>query len=178
MDNEEGQLFRARIADDAGGARFLRTGDLGFVYKGKLYVVGRSKDLIIQHGRNIYPEDIEDTIIHVDTQIRPGRVAAFSIPDPAVSEGEKGAELFVVAAELRGVPDEEQLKDLASRIRSRLSEEHSVFTWAVVLLRSGTLEKTTSGKIRRGSCRDAYMSGELEGRILLDERFKGGGADS
>ncbi|HWM92617.1 MAG TPA: amino acid adenylation domain-containing protein [Thermoanaerobaculia bacterium] len=148
------RLFRARTA--GGDGPFLRTGDLGFLAAdGELFVTGRLKDLIILRGRNYYPQDIERTAARVDPALRPDGGAAFSIE-------RDGTERLVVAQEVEhgraGAPD---LAELAEAVRRAVADEHEVAVEEVVLLRSGTLPKTTSGKVRRQACRAEYLEGKL-----------------
>lgn len=143
--------FGARLADGQGP--FLRTGDLGFFANDDLYVVGRIKDLIIIRGRNIYPQDIELTIERMSPAIRPGCVAAFSVDID-------GDERLVVAAEVdpaKGAPAE--LPKLAI---AAIGTGHDVQLHELVMLGSGMLPKTTSGKIQRRGTRAAYLADELQ----------------
>jgi acyl-CoA synthetase (AMP-forming)/AMP-acid ligase II len=145
--------FEARITGEAGGP-FMRTGDLGFVHEGELYVTGRLKDLIIVNGRNVYPQDLERTAEEAAApDLRAGASAAVSIA------GEAG-EAVVLIAELQGAsttPAEEVVR----AIRHRVMELHDVVLHEVVLIRQSTIFKTSSGKIQRRACRDAYLAGSL-----------------
>ncbi len=147
---ETAATFGARLADGQGP--FLRSGDLGFVADNDLYVVGRIKDLIIIRGRNIYPQDIEQTLERMSAAIRPGCVAAFSVE---VS----GEERLVVVAEVdpaKGAPAELPRLALAA-----VASNHDVQLHELVMLASGTIPKTTSGKIQRRGTRAAYLANEL-----------------
>ncbi|HSS76217.1 MAG TPA: AMP-binding protein, partial [Thermoanaerobaculia bacterium] len=132
---------------------FLRTGDLGFVADGELYVTGRLKDLIILRGRNHYPQDLERTAEGSHPDLRPGNAAAF-----AVETG--GEERLVIALEVER-RRRDRLEELAEAVRRSVAEEHEVTVWEVVLLRAGTLPKTSSGKVQRRLCRELYVTGEL-----------------
>ena len=137
------RTFRARLAADPGDGPFLRTGDLGFVRDGELFVTGRLKDLIIVRGRNHYPQDIERTVERSHPDLRAGGGAAF-----AVDAG--GEERLVVVQEvdrhgLRGL----DAAEVDGAIRRAVAEEHEVAVHAVVLVRPVTLPKTSSGKIQR-----------------------------
>jgi len=147
------QTFRARIADTNDGP-FLRTGDLGFVAGGELFVNGRRKDLIIIRGRNHYPHDLEQTVEQSHTALRTGCGAAFAIDVD-------GVERLVVVQEVdrqwRGQGGDE----IAELIRRRVAEEHEVPLHALVLIKTGYIPKTTSGKIQRSLCRARYLGGEL-----------------
>lgn len=152
---ESEAIFRARITDETG--KFLRTGDLGFLLESELFITGRLKDLIIVRGRNLYPQDLELTIQRSHPSVRPGFVAVFAAKeDPetivAVVEADRGP----------GVSGEEVIRV----IRETTLLEHGVFLRTVVLIRSGTIPKTTSGKIRRSACRDLLAAGELQ--ILME----------
>jgi len=146
--------FRARRADTGEGP-FLRTGDLGFIHQGELFPAGRIKDLIIIRGVNHYPQDIEQTVERSHPRLRPGCGAAFV----AESEG-RGRQQLVVVHEVeraRAAP----LDEVLHAVRRDVSAEHGLTLDAVVLLRSGSIPKTTSGKIRRHACREAFLDGSL-----------------
>ena len=144
----------ARLEDKGYGDRtYLRTGDLGFVLDGELFVTGRLKDLLILRGRNLYPQDVELTAEKAHPALRPGGAAAFSIEID-------GEEQLVVAAEMRR-PDAEVAGKVTEDARRAVSEEHGINPREIVLLRPATLPKTTSGKVRRRACRDAYLAGSL-----------------
>jgi acyl-CoA synthetase (AMP-forming)/AMP-acid ligase II len=160
---ESAQTFQARLADDGSGP-FLRTGDLGFLQDGQLYVTGRIKDLIIVEGRNHYPQDIELTVERSHPAIRPGCVAAFAIEVD-------GAERLAVAAELdrQSRPREQgddradpQLAELLRTVRQAIAQQHELQAHTVVLLKTGTLPKTSSGKVQRHACRAGLLAGTLE----------------
>jgi amino acid adenylation domain-containing protein len=148
------RLFRARTAD--GDGPFLRTGDFGFLAAdGELFVTGRLKDLIILRGRNHYPQDVERTAERVHPTLRPGCGAAFSIE-------RDGEERLVVVQEVEhGRPETPEPSVLAEAIRRAVADEHEVAVEEVVLLRSGTLPKTSSGKVRRQACRADYLAESL-----------------
>ncbi len=145
--------FRAYIKDTQEGP-FLRTGDLGFLDNGELFVTGRLKDLIILHGRNHYPQDFELTVEECDKALRPGCTAAF-----AVETGSE--ERLVVVQELRDAK-QTGLAEIISKIRSALFKEHGVTPHAVVLVAAGNVPKTSSGKIQRQACRALYLSDGLK----------------
>jgi acyl-CoA synthetase (AMP-forming)/AMP-acid ligase II len=128
---------------------WLRTGDLGFVHDGDVYITGRCKDLIILNGRNHHPTTIEWAVADVDG-VRKGNVVAFSVP------GEE-SEVLVVVAETRPGPPE----DTAQKVAAAISEQLSLKVEEVVLLGAGQLPKTSSGKLQRRKTREQYLSGEL-----------------
>jgi acyl-CoA synthetase (AMP-forming)/AMP-acid ligase II len=150
QDERAGEVFGAVLDGEEG---WLRTGDLGFVYGDSLFIAGRRKDLIIIDGRNHHPTDIELTVEAAVPAVRSGNVAAFS-----VDTGEK--EQVVIAAEIR--PDENaDLGKLRAMVRRAVAAHHDVYVHEVVFLRRGTMPKTSSGKLRRRSCRDRYQRGTL-----------------
>jgi acyl-CoA synthetase (AMP-forming)/AMP-acid ligase II len=175
---EETELtFHAHLADTGEGP-FLRTGDLGFVRDGELFVTGRLKDLIIIGGRNLYPHDIELTVEQSHAGVRPGCCVAFSV-DFADEER------LVIAAEVerryqlerhqengespgnshRSYPNghpSEDLEAMVRTIRRAVAEEHDVRVHAVVLLRTGSIPRTPSGKVQRSVCEARFRDGALD----------------
>jgi acyl-CoA synthetase (AMP-forming)/AMP-acid ligase II/acyl carrier protein len=152
--------FAARIAE-AGSETFLRTGDLGFVHEGDLYVIGRLKDLVILRGRNIYPPDIEHTVEHCHPRVRPGCTAAFSV------EGTDGEALVIVAEvvtkdlEGDGARKEKALGEVVAAIVEAVGQTHEAEVSAVALIGLQSIPKTSSGKIQRRGTRAAFLKGEL-----------------
>lgn len=140
---------------ETGEGPFLRTGDLGFLRDGELYIAGRLKDLIVIRGQNHYPQDIEKTSEQSHPGLkRPGCCAAFSVE---VSNVER---LVVVqGVERSGTRDE--LNEMAGSILQAISEEHELQAYKVVLVRSGDVPRTTSGKVQRRACRQAYLDETL-----------------
>jgi len=146
------EIFRAHLADRSGGP-FLRTGDLGFLDEEELFVTGRLKDLIIINGTNHYAEDIELTVQSSHGALRRGCGAAFPIDDD-------GQERLVVVQEV----DTRQAFDAATvvgDIRQALSETHQLTAHAVVLIKPGSIPKTSSGKIQRHACRAEFLERKL-----------------
>ena len=145
---ETQDTFRARLANSGAGP-FLRTGDLGLVQDGELFLTGRIKDLIIIRGLNHYPQDIEYTVERCHPALRPGCGAAFS----AEIEGE---ECLVVVQEIdhRLKPD---LDEVIAAIRQAVAEEHELLPYAITLIKPGDLPKTSSGKIQRHACRERFL---------------------
>jgi 1-acyl-sn-glycerol-3-phosphate acyltransferase len=133
---------------------WMDSGDLGYVADGELFITGRQKDMIIKAGRNLYPQEVEDVVGDVPG-IRKGCVAAFGTPDP-----ERGTERLVVVAETRAQPAAR--RDLEAVVVDRVVTTLGVPPDVVVLARPRSVRKTSSGKIRRGATRDAYLSGALE----------------
>ncbi|HEX5199719.1 MAG TPA: AMP-binding protein [Actinoplanes sp.] len=160
---ENATTFAARLA--TGDERsFLRTGDLGVVGEdGEVFLCGRLKDLIIVGGRNIHPQDLEAAVVAADPILRPGNAVAFGVRVD-------GAERVVVAAEVRkkalagGEPV--PIERATSAIRAAVAAHCGVQCHEVLLVRPGSLPKTTSGKLRRGECRDRWASGSLGSAAL------------
>jgi len=146
------ELFGARLEPEGEGP-FLRTGDLGFLADSELYVTGRLKDLIIVRGANHYPQDIEQTVESVHPSLRYGCAAAFS-----VEIGGEEQLVVVQEAERREGLDPQALIDA---IRQAISQRHELQTHSVVLVRKGTIAKTSSGKIQRHACKAAFVDGRL-----------------
>lgn len=143
------------LVEGGDGTGFLRTGDLGFLDSGELYVTGRRKDLIIVRGRNHYPQDIELTVERVSPALRSNGGAAFSVT------GADGSEQLVVVQELihgHGLADPAAL---ARTIQAKVAEQHEVRPHAVVLIRTASLPRTSSGKVARHACRATHLAGEL-----------------
>lgn len=148
------QTFQARLADTDEGP-FLRTGDLGFVRDEELYVTGRLKDMIIVNGQNHYPHDIEFTLENCHEALRPACSAAFSIEA-------KGSERLVVVAEVeRSYLRKLNVKEVVETIREEVAREHNLQTYAVVLVKTGSIPKTSSGKIQRHKCKSGFLAGSL-----------------
>ncbi|MFI1443780.1 amino acid adenylation domain-containing protein [Streptomyces fructofermentans] len=148
-------VFGARLAEEGpDGARFLRTGDLGMLRDGELFVTGRLKDLIVVRGRNHYPQDIERTVEGVHPALKANCGAAVQ----AVADGE---EHVVVVHEVARDHQDEDLAALAREVRAAVSEEHGVRPLAVVLIRAATLPRTSSGKVQRHACAASYLDGGL-----------------
>jgi len=129
---------------------WLHTGDLGYVADGKLFITGREKDIVIWHGRNYYPEDIEANVAKLHG-VRKGGLAAFA-PD--------GADGVVVAVETRlsGAAERERL---TLCIRETVADHHGLPVCDVVLLDPGTVPRSTSGKVRRRACQHQYEQKRL-----------------
>jgi acyl-CoA synthetase (AMP-forming)/AMP-acid ligase II len=149
---ETERIFRATLADTGEGP-FLRTGDLGFVRDGEIFLVGRIKDLIVIRGTNHHPQDIEWTVQAAHPALRPENGAAFSV----LAAGE---ERLVVAqeVELEGAGDL-CAEDVARLVRGAIAESHDLNLFAFLLLRRGSLPKTASGKLQRQACRRFFTHG-------------------
>ena len=156
--------FAARLAGSDEGP-FLRTGDLGFVRDGELYVTGRLKDLIILYGRNHYPQDLEATVEASHPDLRLGGAAAFPLEV-------KGEERLAVVAEVDRRRESAASPDsIAAAVRHAVAEAHAVQVHTLVLIQAGGLPKTSSGKVRRRACRSELLKGRLPviARSALDE---------
>jgi acyl-CoA synthetase (AMP-forming)/AMP-acid ligase II len=147
--NEPATLAVFGATTAAGEAGFLRSGDLGVCVDGEVYVTGRIKEMIVVHGRNLYPQDIEHEIRARHAELSSGVGAAFTVLTPH--------EEIVVTHEVRGRPDRALLQDLASGIKTTIARELGVSVGGVVLLKPGGVLRTTSGKIQRSAMREMFL---------------------
>jgi acyl-CoA synthetase (AMP-forming)/AMP-acid ligase II len=145
---ETARAFNAYLSNGGPGP-FLRTGDLGFKSDGQLYIVGRTKNLLIFRGRNYYAEDIETTVESSHSAIRPGSVAAFS----ADVDGE---ERLIVMAEVERHPQDCR-STVETAIRCSVSESYGLAVHWLSLELPGGVPKTTSGKVQRQLCRAEFL---------------------
>ena len=135
---------------------YLRTGDLGFVADNELYVAGRLKDLIIVRGANHYPQDIEWSVERAHPGFRPGCGAAFAIE-------RDGEECVVITHELeRSYLRNPATDEIGKAAVRAVSSEHELRVEAVVLLKTGSVPRTSSGKIQRRMCHKRFMEGTLD----------------
>lgn len=148
------ETFAAHVK--GGDGPFLRTGDLGFLQAGQLYITGRIKDLIIIRGTNHYPQDIEWTVQQVGPALRPDYGACFSI----IEDGEE--RLVVVQEVERSQQKTFDAAETIAEIRQAISEAHELQVYAIALVKSGNVLKTSSGKIQRRACCNRFMAGELD----------------
>jgi acyl-CoA synthetase (AMP-forming)/AMP-acid ligase II/acyl carrier protein len=150
---ESARVFEAVPAGETGRRRFLRTGDLGFLREGELFVTGRLKDLVIIRGRNHYPQDIELTVQNSHPALRADGGAAFAVEVD-------GAERLVVVHEVDR-HYRQNTNDVAEMARAAIVEEHEIAPYAVVLVRQNGVPKTSSGKVQRSACARAFLEGTL-----------------
>jgi acyl-CoA synthetase (AMP-forming)/AMP-acid ligase II len=162
------RVFNAFLADTGGGP-FLRSGDLGFVVDGTVYITGRIKDLIILRGRKLFPQDIEYSVAHAHPLIREHGVAAFSTDDGQMEQ-------LVVIAELNlrrlrktesgeTPPADASPPDflrIALDLVETIFREHEARVSTALLVPPGQIARTSSGKIQRFTCRERFLSGSLE----------------
>ena len=151
---ETTRTFQAYLADTGAGP-YLRTGDLGFIQEGELFITGRIKDLMILWGQNRYPQHIEETVENSHPALRPNCGAAFSVEIG-------GEERLVIVYEverrlLRRLPTTE----IVGAMRQAIAEEFMSDVYAIVLIKPGTMPKTTSGKVQRRRCRTQFLDQTL-----------------
>jgi acyl-CoA synthetase (AMP-forming)/AMP-acid ligase II/acyl carrier protein len=151
---ETQRTFHAYLADTGEGP-FLRTGDLGFMQDGELFVTGRLKDLIIIRGRNYYPQDIELVVEQSHPALRPSSGIAFSID--ALDE-----EQLVIVHEVERQYRNLNVDEVVTAIRQAVAEQFELQVYAVVLVKVGSIPKTSSGKPQRNACRERYFDGLLD----------------
>ncbi|MBI2824765.1 MAG: AMP-binding protein [Planctomycetia bacterium] len=160
--------FRAYTA--AGDGPFLRTGDLGFLDRDELFISGRLKDLIIVHGRNHHPQDLEQSVESSHAALRPWGGAAFAIE-------KDGREQVIVVQEVAR-PKTVDLDEVSLAVRRALLESHDLVVGGVVLVRPGTIPKTTSGKVQRHACRQLFLDGALDALHAWQAPARGPAAES
>ncbi|MDX1889741.1 fatty acyl-AMP ligase [Mycolicibacterium sp. 050158] len=149
------QTFSAFVAETSEGP-FLRTGDLGFLRGGELFITGRCKDLIVIGGANYYPNDIEFVVQECHPALASGRGAAF-----AITPGLGTLERLVVVQELDRRIDAAELAELLPSIRAAISSHHAVAVHSVVLVDRSSIPTTSSGKVQRSLCRRQFLDGEI-----------------
>lgn len=145
--------FRAFLKDSGDGP-FLRTGDLGFLQDGELFITGRLKDLIVFRGRNHYPQDIEQTVQAVHPSLRWGGGAAFEVH-------KDGQPRLVIVQEVERRSRDLDPVRLLGDVRKAVADHHELHVHDLVLLEPGSLPKTSSGKVQRHRCRLGYEQGTL-----------------
>lgn len=148
------------LLDNDDGQGYLRTGDLGFIENGELFVTGRIKDLVICRGRNIYPQDVEATVQAADPRLRTGCGAVFGIEFD-------GVEALIVVQETKE-QDPEALEELIGVVRQVVVDYHGIRPTVISLVPPQSVPKTSSGKLQRTACRDLFLHGGLD--ILAEWR--------
>jgi amino acid adenylation domain-containing protein len=151
--DETGEVFGARSPDHPDRV-FLRTGDLGFAHGGELFVAGRVKDLIVVRGRNHHPQDVEQTAESAHPLLRPGRAAVFAVDDGA-------SERVVAVLEVRREFTAGRSAEVAAQVRRAVAAGHGLHVAEVVLVKSGAIPRTSSGKVRRAECRARWLDGTI-----------------
>ncbi|MFI6860120.1 fatty acyl-AMP ligase [Streptomyces sp. NPDC050421] len=146
------RTFRASLNDEE--SNFLRTGDLGMLVDGELFVTGRLKEVIIINGRNVYPQDVEWAARTVSPALTFGAGAAFSV--------DAGREHLVLVQEVRGVGSAE-LRPVAQKIQALIGQEFEIPAGNVLLVRPGTVRRTSSGKVQRTLMRKLFLDGAVRG---------------
>ena len=148
---EINQCFNSQVTGST--KTYYRTGDLGIFKNGELYIAGRIKDLVIISGKNYFPQDIEHIVSQVDPHIISSSVAAFGISSV-------GAEELIIVAEIENNGTIEW-DSIIKTIRKQVFEEFDIVPTQIVFVRKGTLPKTSSGKIQRYACKNAYLNNTL-----------------
>ncbi|MDZ7743387.1 MAG: AMP-binding protein [Bacteroidota bacterium] len=148
-------VFKARIAG-SDKRQYLRTGDLGFIFEGQLYISGRRKDMIIIRGQNYYPQDIERIAESSHDAVRDYGTAAFAI-------NKASEERLVIVAEIeRTYMRHLQAPEIFTAIRESIAREFELQVYAIVLIKTGSLPRTTSGKIQHRASKLAFLDNELD----------------
>lgn len=182
-------ILKSRISQShAEGAAddglWVRTGDYGTYFNGDLYIAGRIKDLVIIDGRNHYPQDLEYSAQEASKALRTGYVAAFSVPanqlPPAVFDNphvglkfdpDDTSEQLVLVAERAAGTHKLEYQPIADDIRAAIAVRHGVTIRDLLLVSSGSIPRTSSGKIGHRACRAAYLDGTLRSGIGSPEAF-------
>jgi acyl-CoA synthetase (AMP-forming)/AMP-acid ligase II len=147
-EDETNRIFKAFT--DCGKGPFLRTGDLGFMENGQLFITGRTKELIIIRGVNYYPQDIEEIVSECHEDIQPNATAAFSV------ETAQGEALMIVTEVRRAVQQDENMETIKTRVAHSVGLAFGLVPHKVVLIQPGKLPKTSSGKIQRLKAREVF----------------------
>jgi acyl-CoA synthetase (AMP-forming)/AMP-acid ligase II len=157
---EDGLGPAAKAAHDVAQAGFLATGDLGALWDGELFVIGRIKNLIIVRGRNIHAEDIEQVVSHSHDLLQPNRCAAFAVEPPG--DAAAGDERIVIIQEATRRPRHAgEVRDALARAREVTVNYTDVSPHEILLVRAGTIPTTSSGKIQHTDIRAAYLQGRI-----------------
>lgn len=186
-DDETNATFRNKVTErlpegshaegSAADANWMRTGDYGVYFDGELYITGRVKDLVIVDGRNHYPQDLEFSAQEASNALRPGFVAAFSVPANQLPaevfaqgshsglkfDADDASEQLVVVAERGPGAGKADPMPIADAVRAAISQRHGVTVRDLLLVPAGSIPRTSSGKIARRACKAAYIEGTLRG---------------
>ncbi|HZC53715.1 MAG TPA: long-chain-fatty-acid--AMP ligase FadD32 [Mycobacterium sp.] len=184
-------ILKSRVSEShAEGApddgMWVRTGDYGAYHKGHLYIAGRIKDLVIIDGRNHYPQDLEYSAQEASKALRTGYVAAFSVPANQLPQEvfdnphaglkydpDDGSEQLVIVAERAAGSHKLDYQPIADEIRAAIAVRHGVTVRDLLLVQSGTIPRTSSGKIGHRACRAAYLDGSLRSGVGSPTAFAG-----
>jgi amino acid adenylation domain-containing protein len=160
---ETNQIFGAYLADTGEGP-FMRTGDLGFIENGELYVTGRLKDMIIIRGVNYYPNDIELTVEQAHPSLCPNSGAAFAVE----SNGEE--RLVIIQEVKRTCIRSLDVDEVVEAIRGAVLENHEIQVYAILFIKQGSIPKTSSGKIQRQLCKKLFQNNEFNElhKVIID----------
>lgn len=159
---ETQEIFNAVLAKDKSQSIWLRTGDLGFLYDNELFVTGRLKELIIIRGRNYYPQDIEHTS-------RCSHPRLDTYPSTVFSIVSNNKEQVIIIQEIPKKYSGENLREILAAIQKNVSEKHDLFITEIILVKAGSIPKTSSGKIKRIACKEQYLSSTLDVLITLKD---------
>ena len=154
LTEQTNHTFQASFTDNPQLGCFLRTGDLGFLADGELFIVGRQNDVLVFWGFNHYPQHIEQTVEQCHPALKPNCGAAFSIEVD-------GEEKLVIVQELERNYRHILAKDIAETIRWAVFDQHLIDIYAIALLKPGSIPKTSSGKIQRQTCKQKYLNSSL-----------------
>lgn len=161
LEDKNTEIFNQKILKQQMNCdhKYMRTGDLGFIWEGEIYPTGRSKDLVILMGKNYYPQDIEISVCQASVAIRPGYCAAFSV------ESNESERLIVVAELERQYFRSADYNEICREIRKQVRNELDITVSNIVLLSPYNIPMTSSGKIQRSKTKDLYNSNSLEGML-------------
>ena len=155
LTEETSHTFQASLKDNPQAGSFLRTGDLGFLADGELFITGRLNDVLVFWGFNHYPQHIEQTVENCHPALKPNCGAAFAIEV-------EGEEKLVIVQELDRNYRHVLANDIAATIRWKVFDQHLIDVFAIALLKPGSIPKTSSGKIQRRACKQKYLDSSLD----------------
>jgi len=160
-------VFNAQIAGSKDTEKFLRTGDLGFIHNGELFVTGRLKELIIIRGTNHYPQDIEHSIQQSHPLLKRASGAAFEAPI-------NGEQELIAVFEITNTSQltDTALKSVVLAAKEAVFQQHDISLYDILFIRNGTLAKTSSGKIERVTSRELYLANKFEHILYASEKYE------